>query len=129
MEFLIKINKLFFSFLLIASVLALSFYPDVVEASRGGSRGGTLWWIPIVIIGGIIFSINKSIPDLWGIIVVHVALLFVACLGAIFLKWVGFITQEDILITIPIIFVLIIIGLRTSHKSKQNASKSGDKNT
>ena len=129
MEFSMKINKILFLCLLITLALILLLNPNVAEAGRGGSQSGTLWWIPVVIIGGVIYLLKKNVPDFWGVIFVHVALLFVACFGVVFLKWAGIIEQEDMLISIPVVFVLIIIALRAWHSNKQNALKNKDKQT
>ena len=121
MELLIKIKKMSFFVIFIAFSLSLLLFPEMAEASRGGSRGGTLLWIPFAIVAGIIFFINKNIPELWSIIAVHLALFFLACLGAIFLEWADFINHEDIFTSSVVIFILIIVYLRSTVKSKKNS--------
>ncbi|WP_351089581.1 hypothetical protein [Shewanella sp. S1-49-MNA-CIBAN-0167] len=123
MKLLIGISKFLFCAIFIVLTLSLFLFPEVAEAGRGASRGGTLWWIPIVIVGGIIFFINKNTPELWTLIVAHVVLFFVSCLAAIFLKWTDFINQEDTFTAAGVIFVLIVIGLHSSGKNKKNSSK------
>lgn len=124
-----KTNKIPFLCFLMTLALILLLTPNVAEAGRGGSQGGTLWWIPVVIVGGVIYLLNKNAPDFWGVIFVHIALLFAACFGVIFLKWAGIIEQEDMLISIPVVFVIIIIALRVWHTNKQNALKNKNKQT
>ena len=123
MKILIGISKFLFFIIFIALTLSLFLFPEVAEAGRGGSRDGTLWWIPIAIVGGVIFFIDKNIPELWTLIVGYVVLFFVSCLGAIFLQWTDFISQEDTFTAAGVIFVLIVIGLHSSGKNKMNSSK------
>ncbi|MFN4055195.1 MAG: hypothetical protein ACK4GU_10005 [Alishewanella aestuarii] len=124
-----KSNKTPFLCFLMIIVLILLLTPNVAEAGRGGSRSGTLWWIPLVIVGGVIYFLNKNVPDFWGVIFMHIVLLFVACFGVVFLKWAGIIEQEDMLISIPVVFIIIIIALRAWDKNKQMALKNKNKQT
>lgn len=102
--------------------MGLFLLPEVAEARRGG-RGGTLWWIPIVIIGGIIYAINKIIPELWSWIGGLAVMLFLSFLGAGLLQWLGLIEREQMLLSVPFIFIAITFGPYLFHKIRQYVSK------
>lgn len=106
--------------------MGLFLLPEIAEArrgGRGGSRGGTLWWIPIVIIGGIIYAINEIIPELWSWLGGLAIMLFLSVLGAGLLQWLGLIERKQMLLSVPFVFIAITFGPYLFHKIRQYVTK------
>lgn len=106
--------------------MGLFLLPEVAEArrgGRGGGRSGTLWWIPIVIIGGIIYVINEIIPELRSWLGGLAVMLFLSFLGAGLLQWLGLIEREQMLLSVPFIFIAITFGPYLFYKIRQYVSK------
>ncbi|TGV17173.1 hypothetical protein E5N72_18255 [Pseudoalteromonas sp. MEBiC 03607] len=102
-------RKTFFFLLIVIFLMIL--FPDVAEARRGrGGSGGTLWWIPIVLIGGIVTYVNKNIPRLWEYIFTLTCLVFISFFSGIGLNEFGIIEKDDVLLSSVFIFLSIIFG-------------------
>ena len=116
-------------YLLLIFFLVLAFFPDFAEARRGrGGAGGTLWWIPVVIVGVFVAFVNKNIPRLWEYILGLAFLVFVSLFGAIGLKEIGIIERESIFITSVFIFIFILFAPPYYLKIKSRINNGKEKN-
>lgn len=104
-------SKIISNILILATIgLTLLLVPHVAEAARGGNRGGTILWIPVVIIVWTVFFINKKFPNFWDLLFGLVIVIFLSFITAAVLIWAGIIEREQIIFSALIVFLLISFG-------------------
>jgi len=124
-----KCRAVTFIALIILIELSLLFFPEVAEARGGGRRGGTLWWIPLTIIGGAIYLVNKKLPGIWDWLGGLTIIILLSFAGALFLDWIGVIEHEYTVIFILFIFLSIMFGPHLFQKIRKYISTQRNNGT